>query len=164
MFTFVPRRGLVGLMRTASCMPGRSSREPQKGQDRLRVATPRALGVEGGDPPPRDSSEVGLCPHKSKSCRSTLEEGPLSQMGKGKKLLEDRQRIRKQMGSLKSLTLQPRTRARYDKAKQKFYTFLADNNVDLPHQRSAMDALLCHYLEHRWSCFRYSCCTPRYQP
>ena len=80
----------------------------------------------------------------------------MSQMGKGQKRLEgrsqkDRQKIRKQMGSLKSLTLQPRTRARYDKAKKKFYDFLADNSIELPHQKSALDGLLCDYLEHLWS-------------
>ena len=77
-------------------------------------------------------------------------------MGKGQKRLEgrnqrDRQRIRKQMGTLKSLTLQPRTRARYDKAKQRFYDFLTTNSLDLPRQKTHMDNLLCDYLEHLWS-------------
>ena len=77
-------------------------------------------------------------------------------MGKGRKHLEarsqkERQKVRKQLGSLKSLTLQPRTRARYDKAKGKFYNFLSSNSIELPHQRSQMDGLLCDYLEHLWS-------------
>ena len=77
-------------------------------------------------------------------------------MGKGQKRLEgrsqrDRQRIRKQMGTLKSLTLQPRTRARYDKAKRRFYDFLTTNSLELPRQKTAMDGLLCDYLEHLWS-------------
>eukprot|EP00435_Cladocopium_sp_Y103_P008139 s339_g2.t1 len=82
--------------------------------------------------------------------------GPVEKMGKGQKRLEgrtqkDRQRIRKQMGSLKSLTIQPRTRARYDKAKAKFYAFLTQNSLELPHQRAFMDGLLCDYLEHLWA-------------
>ena len=58
-------------------------------------------------------------------------------MGKGKKHLEgctqrERQKVRKQLGPLKALTLQPRTRARYDKAKKKFYSFLTNNSLELP--------------------------------
>ena len=55
------------------------------------------------------------------------------------------------MGSLKDLTIQPRTRARYDKAKQKFYAFLADNNLHLPRLKSKLDDILCDYLEFLWS-------------
>ena len=72
-------------------------------------------------------------------------------MGKGQKRLEgrsqkERKQIRKQMGSLKSLTIQPRTRARYDAAKKRFYEFLAQNQLELPR-----DGLLCDYLEFLWS-------------
>ena len=55
------------------------------------------------------------------------------------------------MGTLRELTLQPRTRARYDKAKQRFYTCLDDNALDLPRKTSQFDALLCEYLEYLWS-------------
>ena len=77
-------------------------------------------------------------------------------MGKGKKHLEgctqrERQKVRKQLGPLKALTLQPRTRARYDKAKKKFYSFLTNNSLELPQLRSQMDGLLCDYLEHLWA-------------
>ena len=77
-------------------------------------------------------------------------------MAKSKKHLEgrsqkERQRIRKTLGSLKNLTIQPRTRARYNKAKQRFYDFLTLNNLELPSQRSQMDGLLCDYLEFLWS-------------
>ena len=77
-------------------------------------------------------------------------------MGKGKKRLEgrsqqERQKVRKQMGSLKSLTIQPRTRARYDKAKDRFYQFLTDNKLHIPKQKHLMDGILCEYLEHLWS-------------
>ena len=74
-------------------------------------------------------------------------------MAKSKKHLEgrskqQRQRVRKQLGPLKNLTIQPRTRARYDKAKQKFYHFLDTNSLSLPRERSQLDFLLCDYLEH----------------
>ena len=77
-------------------------------------------------------------------------------MGKSKKHLEgrtqqQRQAVRKQMGTLKSLTIQPRTRARYDKAKQRFYAFLDDNGLDLPAKRTQLDGLLCDYLEELWA-------------
>eukprot|EP00435_Cladocopium_sp_Y103_P065397 s327_g27.t1 len=55
------------------------------------------------------------------------------------------------MGSLRSLTLQPRTRIRYDKAKKRFYDFLENNNLDLPKQRAALDSLVCDYLEELWA-------------
>ena len=77
-------------------------------------------------------------------------------MGKGQKRLEGRTKqqrcaIRKQMGTLKSLTLQPRTRARYDKAKAQFYAYLDFNNLTLPTQKTALDGLLCDYLEYLWA-------------
>jgi hypothetical protein len=80
----------------------------------------------------------------------------MSQMGKGQKRLEgrtkqQRQHVRKLMGTLKSLTLQPRTRARYDKAKQKFYSYLDYNSLELPTQKTLLDGLLCDYLEHLWA-------------
>lgn len=77
-------------------------------------------------------------------------------MGKVKKHLEGRSQqarktIRKQLGPLKALTVQPRTRARYLAARTKFYNFLADNKLELPRKRVAMDGLLCEYLEHLWA-------------
>lgn len=80
----------------------------------------------------------------------------MPQMGKGQKRLEgrtkqQRQKIRKQMGPLKSLTLQPRTRIRYDKAKTKFYAYLDYNSLELPSQKALLDGLLCDYLEYLWS-------------
>ena len=77
-------------------------------------------------------------------------------MAKGQKRLEgksqrERQQVRKQMGSLKSLTIQPRTRVRYDRAKDKFYAFLDANHLEVPRQKTAMDGILCEYLEYLWS-------------
>ena len=78
------------------------------------------------------------------------------EMGKGQKVLEgrsqqERRKIRKEKGSLKNLTLQPRTRIRYDKAKKRFYSFLSANSLELPTQCYQLDGLLCDYLEHLWS-------------
>ena len=77
-------------------------------------------------------------------------------MGKGQKHLEgksqrERQKVRKKLGSLKSLTIQPRTRVRYDKAKDKFYDFLSQNGLQIPRAKWQMDNLLCEYLEFLWS-------------
>jgi hypothetical protein len=68
-------------------------------------------------------------------------------MGKGQKVLEgrsqqERRKIRKEKGSLKNLTLQPRTRIRYDKAKKRFYSFLSTNSLELPTQCYQLDGLL----------------------
>lgn len=77
-------------------------------------------------------------------------------MGKVKKHLEgrtkqERKKVRKQLGSLKKLTVQPRTRARYDAAKHKFFDFLNINSLQLPRKRMAIDGLLSDYLEHLWA-------------
>eukprot|EP00435_Cladocopium_sp_Y103_P020901 s2412_g5.t1 len=65
--------------------------------------------------------------------------------------LVQKNQVRKGLGSLKQLTLQPRTRIRYDKAKKKFYDFLDNNSLVLPRARSGLDPILCDYLEHLWS-------------
>lgn len=77
-------------------------------------------------------------------------------MGKVKKHLEGRSkeeriRIRRNLGTLKSLTVQPQTRQRYERARQQFYQFLADNSLSVPTQKHALDLMLGDYLEHLWS-------------
>ena len=77
-------------------------------------------------------------------------------MGKVKKHVEGRSkeeriRIRKNLGTLKSLTVQPQTRLRYERARQQFYQFLASNSLTVPTQKHALDLLLGEYLEHLWS-------------
>lgn len=64
---------------------------------------------------------------------------------------ESRAKVRKSLGTLKSLTVQPQTRARYERARQKFYTFLQDNRLTLPAKREQLDPLLAEYVEHLWS-------------
>lgn len=64
---------------------------------------------------------------------------------------DERVRIRKQLGSLKSLTVQPGTKSRYTNARAKFYEFLKSSNTPLPRKREALDGLLADYLEFLWS-------------
>ena len=77
-------------------------------------------------------------------------------MVKGKKHVEGltkeaRAKVRKQLGSLQSLTVQPKTKAKYENARKKFYSFLRESKISLPSQREALDGLLADYLEHLWS-------------
>ena len=57
---------------------------------------------------------------------------------------------RQKLGTLKQLTVQPATRARYDKAIDAFLKFLTSNKLQLPYQRERIDALAAEYLEHLW--------------
>ena len=77
-------------------------------------------------------------------------------MGKVKKHVEGRSKeqraqVRKELGSLKSLTVQPKTRERYEKARQLFYLFLRKEKLEIPNSRDALDGLLSEYLEFLWS-------------
>ena len=75
---------------------------------------------------------------------------------KGKTILAGQtkqQRIeqRKQLGSLKSLTVQPGTKKRYDLALRQFFDFLRFEGISIPKQRHKMDDLVSDYLEHLWA-------------
>ena len=78
-------------------------------------------------------------------------------MGKiGKRVLEgqtrkDRQKVRKGLGTLRSLTVSEKTRNRYDTATAKFFAWLDDNELALPRKREHLDGLLAEYVEHLWS-------------
>ena len=58
---------------------------------------------------------------------------------------------RRKLGTLRQLTVQPATRARYDKAINTFLQFLRTNQLTLPTQRQALDPLVCEFLEHLWA-------------
>ena len=58
---------------------------------------------------------------------------------------------RQKLGSLKSLTVQPGTKKRYDNALRKFFEFLKFENLSLPRVRSRMDDIVGEYIEHLWS-------------
>ena len=64
---------------------------------------------------------------------------------------EERKKVRKKLGTLKSLTVQPRTKARYEDALQKFFDFLAREGLSLPKKKGALDDLVGDYLEYLWS-------------
>ena len=78
-------------------------------------------------------------------------------MGKvGKRVLEgqtceERQKARQKLGSLRSLTVSDKTRARYDAATAKFFGWLEDNDLTLPRKREQLDGLVAEFLEHLWS-------------
>ena len=78
-------------------------------------------------------------------------------MGKKKaKVVEGRSRqeriaVRKSLGTLKSLTVQPTTRKRYDAALRHFYDYLARESLTLPKQRDHIDPLVSDYLEELWA-------------
>ena len=79
-------------------------------------------------------------------------------MGKVAKHVEGRSKEarmanRKALGSLSSLTVQPKTKVRYEQARKKFYIFLHDSHLVLPTQRDALDGLLCDYLDGRLCCY-----------
>ena len=64
---------------------------------------------------------------------------------------EERGKIRRGMGTLRQLTVQPSTRKRYDKALQEFFTFLRHEGLDLPTNKQKVDPLVCDYLEELWA-------------
>ena len=64
---------------------------------------------------------------------------------------EERQKVRKSMGTLKSLTVQPKTKSRYKLALEDFFKFLKDEHLSLPHRKEDMDSIVSDYLEHLWS-------------
>ena len=64
---------------------------------------------------------------------------------------EERKKVRKQLGTLKSLTVMPRTKARYQVALDKFFGFLQREGLSLPKRRQDLDNLVGDYLEHLWS-------------
>eukprot|EP00438_Fugacium_kawagutii_P036604 Skav217814 [mRNA] locus=scaffold889:91866:92831:+ [translate_table: standard] len=62
-----------------------------------------------------------------------------------------RAKVRRTLGPLRTLTVQPRTRSRYEAARNKFYQFLQDEQLTLPRRREALDSLLAEYVEHLWT-------------
>ena len=77
-------------------------------------------------------------------------------LGMPKRFLEgatqsERAKQRQKIGTLRELTVQPATKARYSKAVDGFLVFLSQNHMVLPKQRQHLDGLVCDYLEHLWS-------------
>ena len=75
---------------------------------------------------------------------------------KGLKIIKDhskdvRKSERKKLGTLKSLTVQPKTRSRYAEGMQQFYDYLGREGLTLPKKREGMDSLVSDYVEHLWT-------------
>lgn len=64
---------------------------------------------------------------------------------------ESRAKARKELGPLRNLTVQPVTRARYQKSLDEFFQYLKDENLVLPKQASDLDKITADYLEHLWA-------------
>ena len=64
---------------------------------------------------------------------------------------QERVQIRKGLGSLRSLTVQPSTRQRYDKALERFFRYLDEHHLVLPKEGSRLDAVVSDYVEHLWA-------------
>ena len=64
---------------------------------------------------------------------------------------EARARIRKNLGSLKSLTVQPVTRERYKNSREQFYAWLRQEHLILPSSSYQLDLTVSDYLEYLWA-------------
>ena len=64
---------------------------------------------------------------------------------------EERGKVRRGLGTLRELTVQPSTRKRYDKALQQIFAFLKHEGLDPPTSRARMDLIFCDYLEELWA-------------
>lgn len=62
-----------------------------------------------------------------------------------------RKQQRQELGALRDLTVQPKTRARYDRALQKFFLYLRQRNLSLPQRKCLLDPLVSDYVEFLWS-------------
>eukprot|EP00438_Fugacium_kawagutii_P018433 Skav226165 [mRNA] locus=scaffold2279:87554:93841:+ [translate_table: standard] len=108
-------------------------------------------------PPIQQCGSMGLCPYGPKPGRRPLE-GPLqTQMAsRVKQHVEgrdraSRQRIRQELGPLRQLTVQPKTRARYSRALDKFFGYLQERDLQLPRRKALLDPLISDYVEFLWS-------------
>ena len=64
---------------------------------------------------------------------------------------EGRKEFRKNLGTLKSLTVQPVTKNRYQQSLQRFYDYLHKESLQLPTKRDLFDSMVMDYLEFMWA-------------
>jgi hypothetical protein len=64
---------------------------------------------------------------------------------------EGRKKIREKLGTLKSLTVQDKTKARYKASLDDFFSYLRAEGLQLPTKREFMDDLISDYLEYLWA-------------
>ncbi len=100
---------------------------------------------------------MDLCSHDVESSRQAQSAPCQKTMGKVAKkhvegrTKEDRIKVRKKLGPLKNLTVQPGTRSRYEKALAKFSSWLKVEGFILPHSKLHIDSLVSDYVESLWS-------------
>ena len=63
----------------------------------------------------------------------------------------ERVAVRKKFGPLQNLTVQSRTKTRYERARLRFYAFLKHEQMEIPRRRQDLDLILSEYIEHLWS-------------
>ena len=64
---------------------------------------------------------------------------------------QQRKAVRQKLGKLKDLTVQPRTRQRYEASLQQFFSWLEREGLVLPKRVAQMDNLVSDYLEYLWA-------------
>ena len=64
---------------------------------------------------------------------------------------QERKKVRSKLGSLKGLTVQPRTRERYTDCLNRFFDWLTGEGLVLPKRQNLLDGLVSDYLEHLWA-------------
>ena len=64
---------------------------------------------------------------------------------------QERKKVRNKLGSLKGLTVQPRTRQRYTECLNRFFDWMTGEGLVLPKQQARLDGLVSDYLEHLWA-------------
>lgn len=64
---------------------------------------------------------------------------------------ESRAKARKEMGTLKNLTVQPLTKARYQQSLEQLFSYLKNEQLLLPKTAGELDPILSDYLEYLWA-------------
>ena len=97
-----------------------------------------------------------LCPHpfepgrqakSSSSCEAHMATVKVLPKGRTK---QDRKQLRQALGTLRALTVAPKTRVRYDKALQAFHFYAKCMKQRIPEDALALDRLFSLYMEHLW--------------
>ena len=102
------------------------------------------------------SLRMGVCPYKGQPSGPPLAAACTQEMVKNRAThLEGRDRATRQeqrraLGPLRNLTVQPATRARYDKALEKFRDYLRSEGRRFPDDPQVLDFWLSHYIEVLW--------------
>lgn len=89
---------------------------------------------------------MGLCPYIAQPSRRPFK----GQAPEGRNRAA-RRAVRQQLGPLRQLTVQPKTRARYAKALDKFFFYMRERDLQLPTRKVLLDPLISDYVEHLWA-------------